>query len=341
MLLLVGANLQAPAQMVTWSPDSASRSDPNFGMQRYHEVLRYHDPLMYLVFPVVKPIKERKVALEDGEGKDGFWLEGHLGYRFSIFKGQFYSPRFIQRTRLTLDVTLHSMLTRDQSSPILPFNTKVGPGLDFLLSSLDKLKQERSGLCWTSLQFHHYSNGQADTFFIESPFKRNNYKSGNFSTNYWRLLLHAAINKKNLLIGSLGYQREVDIGGPLGRSAELKNYYGDGRILFQLNWIKKPSLVTKHYVNRSSPAGETIEKEKRRQLGIRTELEYITGDLSAFPGERKYRLGIHNYITYMPSVTNEVGFIAHSFVGRHYLNMRFDDINFVGSLGLYVKFNGN
>jgi hypothetical protein len=204
LLILAGCNLQAPAQMVTWSPDSAVRSDPNFGMERYHEVLRYHDPLMYLVFPVVKPIVERKVALEDGEGKDGFWLEGHLGYRFSIFKGQFYSPRFIQRTRLTLDVTLHSMLTRDESSPILPFNTKVGPGLDFLLSSLDKLKQDKSGLCWTSLQFHHYSNGQADTFFLESPFKRNNYKSGNFSTNYWRFLLHAAINKKKFFDWIIG-----------------------------------------------------------------------------------------------------------------------------------------
>jgi hypothetical protein len=42
----------------------------------------------------------------------------------------------------------------------------------------------------------------------------------------------------------------------------------------------------------------------------------------------------------MPSVTNEVGFIAHSYLGRDYLNIRFDDIVFVAELGIYVIFNG-
>jgi hypothetical protein len=41
----------------------------------------------------------------------------------------------------------------------------------------------------------------------------------------------------------------------------------------------------------------------------------------------------------MPSVTNEIGFMAHSFLGRDYLNIRFDDVVFVGELGLYFKFN--
>jgi len=72
---------------------------------------------------------------------------------------------------------------------------------------------------------------------------------------------------------------------------------------------------------------------------FKTELEYILGDLSQFPGSRKFRLGWHNYFTYMPSVNNEVGFILHAFLGRDYLNIRFDDIVFIGEAGLYVKFN--
>ena len=327
------------SQSPLWSHDSASRSHPNYGLYRYHEALGYTGPIMHLVYPVIKPIVDRKVDLLEGEGKDGYWLEGQFGHRFAIYKGKYYSAPVFQRLRATLDVSLQSILTRDQSSPILPFNTKLGWGLDYLLSSLQELKKDK-GMIWTSVQFHHYSNGQADTFFIESPFKRNNYRSGNFSTNYWRALLHHAVNKKNLLITSVGFQKEIDIGGPLGSATELKNYYGDGRILFQLNWIKKPELKTNHFVERENGEPRKVDKDIRRQIGFRVELEYITGNLSEFPSDNKYRLGWHNYITYMPSVTNEVGFIAHTYVGRHYLNMRFDDIVFAGGLGLYFNFNG-
>lgn len=82
-----------------------------------------------------------------------------------------------------------------------------------------------------------------------------------------------------------------------------------------------------------------VKREVQRQLGIKTEFEFITGDLSVFPHDSKYRVGWHTYFTYMPSVTNEIGFMAHSFLGRDYLNIRFDDVVFVGELGLYFKFN--
>ena len=338
IILLTFTNLSI-AQRAIWSEDSLMLTGPGYGLDRYHEVLRFHDPSMYLVFPIVHPTTERSVPLQDGEGKNGYWLEGHLGHRFTVYKGKYYSAPFFQRMRWTLDVSLLSMLTRDESSPILPFNNKIGPGLDFLLSSLSGLKAQKGGMAWATFQLHHYSNGQADSFFLETPEKRNNYKSGNFSTNYFRGLMNFAVNKKNLLITTLGYHKEVDVGGALGRSTELKNYYGDERILFQLNWIKKPWIRTRTYVDRSRPGAVNVEADKRRQLGIRTEFEYIMGDLSAFPGSNKQRLGWHNYITYLPSVTNEVGFMVHTYLGRHYLNIRFDDIVFAAGLGFTVKFN--
>ena len=43
----------------------------------------------------------------------------------------------------------------------------------------------------------------------------------------------------------------------------------------------------------------------------------------------------------MPSVTNEIGFMLHTYVGRDYLNIRFDDIILLGELGLYFRFNSN
>ena len=57
-----------------WSPDSLSDSNPNYGMDRYHDILRYHDPIMYLAFPIIKPVKDRPLELENVEGKNGYWL---------------------------------------------------------------------------------------------------------------------------------------------------------------------------------------------------------------------------------------------------------------------------
>jgi hypothetical protein len=65
-------------QRFIWSPDSISTAEPNFGIDRYHDVLRFHDPFMYITFPVVTPVVQRKVPLENGEGKSGYWLEGNL-----------------------------------------------------------------------------------------------------------------------------------------------------------------------------------------------------------------------------------------------------------------------
>jgi hypothetical protein len=176
---------------------------------------------------------------------------------------------------------------------------------------------------------------------MEGPIQRNNYRSGDFSTNYYRVLLNIGRTdqQKSIVSGGVGYQREVDLGGVLEKSKALQNYYGDSRLLFSLQWAQKPKLVTGITRNRATQQRDTIKLEKRRQVGIRTQLDYILGDVSNFPGENQQRLGWHTYLTYMPSLTNEVGFMLHTYVGRDYLNIRFDDVVFVGELGMYVKFN--
>jgi hypothetical protein len=321
--------------------DTADVSDPNAAMDRYHQLLRHNDPMMYLGFPVVKPILDRTVPLKDGEGKDGYWAEGHFGHRFVIYQGKYYSPAFAQRMRLTFDVSILTRLTQDYSNPLLPTSNKFGFGLDYLFSSLRKLNESKGGLVWTTIQLHHYSNGQADSFFLNTPTRRNNYKSGDFSTNFWRIMLNVSSNSinKNFIIAGLGYQNEVDLDGPFSKSEELKHYYGEKRILFHLQWLKKPIIETLATVNRNKPGASMVKREVQRQLGIRTELEFITGDLSAFAHDSKYRVGWHTYFNYMPSVTNEIGFVFHSFLGRDYLNIRFDDVVFLAELGLYFKFN--
>jgi hypothetical protein len=145
--------------------------------------------------------------------------------------------------------------------------------------------------------------------------------------------------QKNIVTAFGGYQHEVDLGGPLARSKELGNNYGYDRLLLGFQWAKKPTLVTLNYQNRATAKMDKVKVEKRRQITIRAELEYLVGDLSKFVGKNKYRLGWHTYLTFMPSISNEVGLLAHTYVGRDYLNIRFDDPVFIGEAGIYVKFN--
>jgi hypothetical protein len=340
--VMISAVGSIKAQRFIWSPDSISQANPNYAMDRYHDILRYHEPPMYLAFPVIKALEDRGLPLNDGEGKNGYWAEGQFGHRFIIYKGKYYSSKFGQRTRFTFDVNLVSRLTQDNSSPLLPLNNKFGFGWDFLFSPLKNLDQEKARLLWSTIQIHHYSNGQADSFFLKDQL-RNNYRSGDFSTNYIRGLLNLATTSKqeNIFTTALGYELDFNAGKPFSRSIELDSSYGEKRLLLQLNWIKKPRLMVTDVSDRNDGTSGVIKVEKRQQFAFRSEFEYILGDVSKYRPSNKSRLAWHNYFTFMPSITNEVGFMLHTYIGRDYLNIRFDDIVFIGELGLYVKFNSH
>lgn len=295
---------------------------------------------MYLTFPLIYPVKTRTIPLRDGEGKNGYWLEGNISNRFIIHKGKYYNPEWLQRLRFTFDVALTPRLTRDNSSPLLPSNNKFGLGLDLLLSSVAGFLKEKVTPVWLTVQMQHFSNGQADSFFIKDDEgnQRNNYRSGDFSTDNLRILFNVAhiSSGQHVISAAAGWQKEIDIKGPLGMSPELDdNNYGKQRLLFSFQWLQVSRLVTTNSVFSTS----TKKVVKKRQFSFRTDLEYIMGDLSGFPLENKHRLGAHAYLTYMPSTTNEVGFMIHTYYGRDYLNIRFDDIVFIGEAGLYMRIN--
>jgi hypothetical protein len=328
----------AKGQDYLWSPDSLSASSPNFFMNRYSQLLNHHDQLMYLAFPLISPITSRKIPLRNGEGKEGYWLEGNFTNRFVIHRGKYYNPKWLQRLRFTFDVAITPRLTRDSSSPLLPSNNRFGLGLDLLLSPLSGLLKENTTPVWLTIQMHHYSNGQADSFFIvdDEGNQRNNYRSGDFSTNYLRAIFNVAniSSNENIVSAGVGWQKEIDFQGPLGMSRELDKSYGKQRLLFSFQWIRASRLVT-----RNSLFNATKKIAKKRQFSFRTDLDYIIDELPGFPLEQKYRLGWHAYLTYMPSTTNEVGFLIHTYTGRDYLNIRYDDIVFIAEAGLYMRIN--
>jgi hypothetical protein len=321
------------------SANAFSSSDFEFLNRKnnvYNELLKYHDPLLYVSpFPHFTPVKKRSVELQNGEGKNGYWLEGQLSHRFILYKGKYYTKTFLRKIRITLDAGFLIRMTRDSSSPLLPGNNDVGLGADYLISKLDNIETLNKPKIWVKAQIHHYSNGQSNPFYLNSIIKRNNYSNGDFSTNYFQVLLQAAKKTKsdNLTSLAAGYQREINIGKPLIFSPELTHSYGRNRLLLNFQWVKEPIYKV---IVRKKISTFTI----KRQFGYRTEFQYILdNNLSRYPPNKKYRTGWHNYFNYMPWVTNEVGFIFHTYTGRDYLNIRFDDIVTTFQLGIIVKAN--
>jgi hypothetical protein len=302
----------------------------------YNELLKYHDPLLYVCpFPHFNPVKKRSIELQNGEGKKGYWLEGQLSHRFVLYKGKYYKKTFLRKIRVTLDVGFLLRMTRDSSSPLLPTNNDVGLGADYLISNINNIENLKKPKVWIKAQIHHYSNGQSNPFYFNSTIKRNNYSNGDFSTNYFQAVLHAAKKTKsgNLTTLAAGYQRELNIGKPLIFSPELIYSYGRNRLLLNFQWIQEPVYKV---ISKDNISSFII----RRQFGYRTEFQYILdNNLSRYPYNKKYRTGWHNYFYYMPWVTNEVGFIFHTYIGRDYLNIRFDDIITTFQLGIIVKPN--
>jgi hypothetical protein len=328
----------APAQNKIWQDSVTTLAAST--TEKFHDLLRLHEPVIYIApVPGVTPLASRNLKLLEGEGKKGYWLEANLMHRFIIAKWNNRHRPWWQRNRITFDGGVTLRMTRDISSPLLPGNNRFGFGVDHLLHRTKKMNEDHKAVWWLTTQVHHYSNGQSGRFFLDTNKVRNNYRSGDFSTNYLRLMfMHAnRSSKNNLYTVGLGYQREINIGGPLVLNDELMNYYGRNRLLGNFQWLRHPAKKKKTFPNKSGDAGFDKIPAKYWLLLYRTEMEYIFDNVSLYPRSNAYRFGWHNYLMYFFNMDNELGLMAHTYVGRDYLNVRFDDPVFIFQLGIVIK----
>lgn len=312
----------------------------NYPIKKYHQLLSMHDPILYLgIAPYVIPVKERLVPLEDGEGKEGYWLEGNMNFRFALYKGAYYSPKWMQRLRVTFDAGFVVRMTQDSSSPLLPTNNKFGVGVDYLLTNINSPNKEE--YYWVTFQAHHYSNGQSDNPFKESSNLRNNYKNGDFSTNYLRGTVYWAqpAFKHSLASIGLGYQRDMTFFNPLTITEEMKHgSYGQNRLLLNLQLLKTPSFAVVE--NKSTePRFKTVSK--REKIAFRSEISYIIDDnlKPLTTTNKKYRFAVDNYFTWYPWEKTEIGFVVKYYYGRDYLNVRYDDVIHAVQGGITINVN--
>lgn len=321
-LSLFSSNLYAQ-EADTLIYDSERPSNPlydslNTDIKGYLRVLQIADPQVTLALrPSFIPIADRSIPLSDAEGENGYILENNLEIRLPIYFGGIYSSNFFKKLRVTFDGGYTVRMTLDSSSPLVPNNNRFGFGIDYLLFKNN----------FTTVQLHHYSNGQSNNDFhiSENPF-RNNYRNGDFSTNYLKIMPVNYFREWEHFTGifSLGYRREIKMGDKFNLSKELKNSYGLNRLLFDFNLAKNKTVKIK---NNHDEKGYTISKT--RDWGIRLNTEFILdSDLQDFPHSNKYRLGATGLVYYYPWQKGLLGFFAKSHYGRDYLNIRYDDVVF-------------
>ncbi len=288
------------------------------------------------IAPFVSSIKERRIPLRQGEGvnSDFYLIEANLDLKFPLFFGRAVGSDWRKRNRITFDYNGTFRMTLDDSKPLTPGSNRVGFSWNMnLRNNRTNYRNKKDGrelieskvtnpkFLNMMVRVLHYSNGQAPGFFYvpdeTAPENfRNSYLDGDFSTNYVYLELTQGVYKKalkSLHQASLGYR--YDFGSEetvLAFSQEQEMAYGRHRLLAKYDY-------------------RTERFGKKFEYHMRTELEYILGNLSSFrpnleDDSKKYRFGIKGIFELAPKNHRSVGYFLSAYFGRDYLNIRYDDI---------------
>lgn len=303
--------------------------------------------------PYVKPIKERKVSLQPGEGANSeiYLLEADLNLMYPIFWGRTDSNggSFSKLNMFTFDYGFNFRMTLDTSKPITPPSNKVGfswihniynnyTGSSFNSYGEDingeqfKITNKNYKFVNLLMQVHHYSNGQSgDSNITVGGITRNNYENGDFSTNYIYSQFtfgRYKIPSFSLLQFSMGYRYDFGTeNGALAYSEDQYGAYGRHRLKFILdNW----SAIKKFPITNSPVSYHT-----------RIDSQIILDDLSNFEpnnnSNKLYRWNVRGMFEVSPKINRSIGFFIAAYYGRDYLNIRYDDIVFVSQLGITLS----
>lgn len=290
----------------------------------------------------VASVGERRVPLIEGEGASSNYslLEANVDLQYPLFFGRKkYGSVFKRLNKVTLDYRFNFRMTLDESKPLTPSTNRVG------FSWLYNIWNNRSG--WTHMNIgereykpeytvdpgdqnirfwnfmfraHHYSNGQSgESTFTQTDQNgvlqtRNNYKDGDFSTNYFYLELTKGtyvMDNMNLHLYSLGYRWDWEFGEALDFSDAQTDAYGKHRAYAKYDYHSGAKEKFKYHV--------------------RAEASYILDNLDLFQANlvndsNKYRFASRLLFEFTPNSHRSVGYFISGYYGRDYLNIRYDDI---------------
>ncbi|PTM03457.1 MAG: hypothetical protein DA405_10435 [Bacteroidetes bacterium] len=323
-----------------------------------------HQELGYFtLLPFVGSIGDYKIKLGEGEGTSQLSLfEAKVPLRFTILKGRPSSNDIYKRMRVTLDYIPNFRMHLDESLPLSPADQRVGFGYDWAFwdnNATNASEKEKSGAYSAtiepitrldylaslnfSFQVHHYSNGQAGFFFKDSSDnnRRNNYKDGDFSTNYFKFGLtynRNYVGNGALFQASLFFRNDWGMNEGFVYSTEQNRAYGRARIESRIDYRPKVFYMRKPISYKQD--GERYLLRRAYQSLWRFEATFIADNLDNFQANlanwdgEKYRTGIRAYYQLNPLNHRDIGYMAMVYYGRDYLNIRYDNIVYSFQLGI-------
>jgi len=307
------------------------------------------DGISYATFPYSQPLGDRRLDLIDGEGRNGYLVEANLDLRFPFLMGRPNNSSLKRRQRFTIDYRANFRMTNDSSKPLVPWSNYFGIGHDFTIFDSKKkwVWNDKGRGDSTSLEpnekfkfltlttfIHHFSNGQPPGFYTyssDSTERRNDYTSGDFSTNYLKFILKWSIaNIEKHRLTTLGISYRMDGGyenTPLVFTPEQERSYGRKRIGMHFDYYTGPN-------SRMFRADQ--------EWHFRTELTYITDELDLFTPNLKedqgeYRLMFHQFVELRPLNHRTIGYLVHFYAGRDYMNIRYDDVIWMVQFGISLS----
>ena len=317
-----------------------------------NERINYGSPFGYIV-----PLSDRRVLLREGEGVNNFYLlEANLDHRFTLNMGRPHAPPWRRRSRTTFDYRVNFRMTLDDSSPIVPYSNDVGLSVESAVwdsyggnifkdklrfrqityDSLKSLNRMKHRFVTTLIQLHHYSNGQepGSKFTDSQSETRNDYRKGDFSTNFFRVrLTWSSVNLENHSLLSIGLGIRHDMGSSDGTfvfTPAQDSAYGKKRVEFFSDWY---SGILETY-------NPIRKRDNKWQLHTRIDGDLIYDrnlqnfDANLKNDNGKYRLGLNLMAEIRPLSHRSIGYLFHFYTGRDFLNIRYDDIIWTLRFGL-------
>ncbi len=305
----------------------------------------------------------------NGKGEVPVLLEDQIRQDFLLFSGRSNQIPFIRSLIFNFDLGLNMRMYQgleNPSYPIRPMNFMPAFSLYYLLNqfkfSIPDLaflyNNDLKDFYTLKITLSHFSNGQSGNFYNYDS-SNSNRRDGNFSTNFlksefsWSRFLN-----DHLLSASLDYQRDFGIGNLLGFAEGLEKSYGKNRIGTSLIFHSK-NLKSGYYRYKKVDFqnSDSIAENKRalilksRQhykrytsIKIRYDTEYILGDLSNYPTQKKPSFVKNRFsqkftLSIYPANGRTPGFFFLLYYGRDYYNICYTDkiLNF--KTGLLFELN--
>ncbi|MEM9821028.1 MAG: hypothetical protein AAF985_08145 [Bacteroidota bacterium] len=344
----------------------------------FQRIIEANHPFSYVTLITrVNPIgNTRTIPLTDGEGAGGFIAEPYIDLNFPGLRGRPGNAHVLQSSHLLIKYGFHTRVARDASSPILPPTNRFGFEFNKVLwdntSEIAAFSFRRHDkrnwfhevsqslkLLYLVSELQHYSNGQSSGVLKDSIQPVNDYRDGDFSTNFLKVnLIYSHLKRHNCALLSAGIGYRHDFGteeGFLKFIPEQNQNYGKHRMLALFQWRSAPFEIFKfsshkipfflrwltpgRFVQRSLNEDTEFLVKSLYILTVRWEADYILGNLDRFRLDNKYRFGNHLFVELSSMRSRSIGFLFHTYYGRDYLNIRYDDLIFTWQLGITASLN--